>query len=464
MSVLSRLLRPRGRRALDAAGGGWRWAGHPVLGTTIPAPSSLVRHRAAYQARNDAHVVRAVHALVSNIVGTGLWPRSRHPDEAIRTRLAEAFAAWSERADAAGRLDWPALQTLLVRSMIESGEAFVRRVTGPDGRLRLQVLHPDQVDPSLSRDLDNGHRIRAGIELDPWGAPVAYHVLPQRPGDLAPLTWEPVRVPADSMIHLFEVLEPGQVRGLSWLAPVMLRLHELAQYEDAQLVRQKVAALFVGFLKDPQGDGAGFTGAQTGGLLETGLEPGTLKVLPPGYDVAFSTPAEIGENDTFIRGQLRAIAAGLGVTYEQLTGDLSGVNYSSIRAGLIEFRRRVDSLRWTLLVPRLCRPVWRWWLEDEVLAGTVPLAAYGQNPAPWLAADWHAPGWDWVDPVKDTQAEIMAVEAGFKARSQVIAERGEDPVRVDTLRRQDAERGSGLEAAPRPAAPAPGPSEEAPDA
>src|SRR5262249_25454059 len=145
-----------------------------------------------------------------------------------------------------------------------------------------------------------------------------------------------VRVEASAMAHLFAPLAPGQLRGISWLAPVLLRLHELDLYEDAQLVRQKGAALFAGFVVDPTG--SGFGGDTTApGVLQTGLEPGTLKVLPSGTDVRFSEPAAIGDAVPFLQLQLRSIAAGLGVPEYLLTGDLSQANYSSLRAALVEF-------------------------------------------------------------------------------------------------------------------------------
>src|SRR5262249_3180331 len=156
-----------------------------------------------------------------------------------------------------------------------------------------------------------------------------------------------IRVPADSMCHLFQPLAPGQVRGISWLAPVLLRLHELDLYEDAQLVRQKVAALFAGFLTDPTGAAGGFEGTQLGSVLTSGLEPGTLKILPPNVGIEFSKPPEIGaDSNEFMRLQLRSVAAGLGVPEYLLTGDLSQANYSSLRAALIEFRARLEQIQY----------------------------------------------------------------------------------------------------------------------
>ena len=120
--------------------------------------------------------------------------------------------------------------------------------------------------------------------------------------------------------------------------------------------------------------------------------------------------------------QLHAVAAGVGLTYELLTGDLSQVNYSSIRAGLIEFRRRMEALQWQLLVPGLCQPVW----QRFVLAAQ----AAGRLPEGEITADWTAPRFEAVDPLKDIQADVLAVRAGVMTLKEAIARQGYEPAQV----------------------------------
>jgi lambda family phage portal protein len=145
-------------------------------------------------------------------------------------------------------------------------------------------------------------------------------------------------------------------------------------------------------------------------------------VLLPGEDVKFSSPADVGASyETSMRVQLRSIAAGMGITYEQLTGDLTGVNYSSIRAGLLEFRRRCDQFQHQVMVFQTCRPIWRAWIEAAVLAGALPRA---EDPAPYNDVKWIPPGFAWVDPLKDIKAQIMAARAGCKSRAEVVSEQG----------------------------------------
>ena len=152
--------------------------------------------------------------------------------------------------------------------------------------------------------------------------------------------WETVRLPAEDRVHLFHPLAPGQLRGVTWLAPVLLRLHELDAFKDATLARQKVAALFAGFITSQNSDPVLANGPGVNGILETGMEPGAMIPLPPGSDIRFADTPDTKDFNPFAKHILRAIAAGIpGLTYEALTGDLTAVNYSSIRAGRLEAKR-----------------------------------------------------------------------------------------------------------------------------
>src|SRR5262249_14133060 len=151
-----------------------------------------------------------------------------------------------------------------------------------DGRLRVRLLDAEQIDGALHRELGGGARIVSGVEFDAAGRRVAYHAFRDRPGLPIVTGLDTVRLPAEDVAHLFNAITPGQVRGLSWYAPILLRLHELDQAHDAQLVRQKIAALLAGFIVDANGEAGGFVGERKESALEGGLEPGTLKVLDPG--------------------------------------------------------------------------------------------------------------------------------------------------------------------------------------
>lgn len=455
-------------RSFDAAGGGRRWDKAPSLvnlNSAILAASTVSARRAGYYCRNNPWVASAVSSLVGNIVGTGIKPRSQHPDPKVRDALHKLFDGWQRRADAGGLTDFYGLQALAVRQMIEGGEAFARFRSrlpsdGLDVPFQVELIDREQVP--TDRFSETGNRVRAGIEFDTIGRRVAFHVLPSRPGDpFAPLTPSPldtVRVPASEMMHLFQPVAAGQLRGISWLAPVLLRLHELDQFEDAALIKAKVAALFTGFITDPNGDAAGMADG-SGPIADMGMEPGTLIPLPPGADVRFSEPKTDTAFGEFSRNHLRAIAAGLGLPYEAMTGDYSSTNYSSARAALVEHRRRIEQLQHAVIVPQLCRPVWERFVRVAVLSGALPAADFETDPDAYLSVEWLPPAFEWVDPQKDVAAETAAIAAGLKSRTQALAERGYDAERIDAEIAADRAREQrlGLSFGTAPAAPAPKP-------
>jgi lambda family phage portal protein len=237
------------------------------------------------------------------------------------------------------------------------------------------------------------------------------------------------------VLHMYPLLRPGQMRGLPWLTSVLTRLYEIDQYEDAELVRKKVAALFAGFITKNAPDdnlvGENNSPSDANGTVDLQLEPGTLQALLPGESITFSDPKDQSNFTAFMAACLRAIAAGLGITYEQLTGDMTGVNYSSARVALLEFRRLCEQYQRQIMVFQFCQPFFNAWLDAAVISGALKLPGYAQNPRPYRNCDWHPPRWDWVSPKDDIAAERAAVEACFKSRSRVINEMGDDADQVD---------------------------------
>ena len=435
MGLIQRITGALWRRSgIEAGGGGRRWQGAAMLAS--PEQSTLAARGAAQQRAsalylNTPYANRIVEAWVAALIGKGWQARSQHPDAATRRALSDAFEDMAN----------PVLPAL-VRGLVRDGEAFIQIITEPDGNLRLKPVAADQVDPALTRDLGNAARIVAGIEYDAADRVTAYHVLPEAPGNPFAIYGAAIRIPAADMIHVFDALFPGQVRGLSWLAPVLLKLRDRDEASDALLMQMKTAALITGFVRDPEGGAAGFDDGAGAGQVNVSLEPGAMRILPPGADVTFSQPGPgLSQAVEFLRAQDREIAAGVGLTFESLTGDLGEANYSSARVGLLEFRRRAEMMQKNLIEGLFLRPLWRRWIDTRALAGAIP-----SDPA--TLADYHAvrfvaPGWQWVDPAKEVAAEVAAITAGLKSREEVVAGRGRDIDDLDEERARDAARSQG---------------------
>ena len=431
------------------------------INSLLSSGGDQLRARARQLCRENPYAANALEAFASAAVGAGIKPSPLNMDPETKKAVMSAFRWWTDEADADGMTDLYGMQALAARAMFEAGECFIRRrhrrpTDGLSVPLQLQLLEAEMLPLTHNESLPNGNVIRAGIEFNPIGKRVAYHFLRSHPGE-ASMNWrgmERTRVAASEVLHLYRPIRPGQIRGQPGITPGMVRLYLLDQYDDAELDRKRTAAMFAGFIKkaraedEPALNGQPEAGDDVGGAspIETSvaeLQPGTMQVLLEGEDVTFSQPADVGGSyEAFQFRSLCAISAAVGLPYHTVSGDLSKANYGSQRGGQVEQRRRMDQFQHMTLIFQMCRPIWEWWLEAAVLVGAVPI-----TPAQWIgqrnllsAAKHIPPSWPWVDPLKDRQAQALAEDRGWIARSDIIEAEGYDPEEVDARIKADRDR------------------------
>jgi lambda family phage portal protein len=413
---------------------GWDAPDNGINSINTPALRNL-RARSRAAVRNDPYAFNVIDKRVSNLIGTGITPRPRIEDDTLRNLLQELWDDWVDESDADDRTDFYGQQALVARTVETSGECFVRLrprslEEGLAVPLQLQALAPEFVPHDKYETTRDGNFIRAGIEFTPSGKRVAYWMYLAHPRDATSLNAgynQLVRVPATQVLHIFEPVEPGQLRGVPRLSPVLKRLRSLDNYDDAVLFRQEVANLFAGFISRPAPDsGQAPRDPVTGQLLTldhdgftpmVALEPGTMQELAPGEEVEFSKPPDAGNNyPDFMRQQLMAAAAGTGTPYEILTGDMREVNDRALRVVLNEFRRRLEQLQFGVYVHQLCRPVRAAWLDMAILSGAVELADYAQRRREYRKAIFAWCKTTSFDPQTQKQlAKRLAAELGFSA-------------------------------------------------
>ncbi|MCW5706101.1 MAG: phage portal protein [Shinella sp.] len=431
-----------GKRSYQAAGGGRRGQSMQTMHHqlhSIAAARGTLAARARYLAANNPLAASAVEAWVSALVGTGVKGQAKAPAP-LRNTLNVAFETWTDESDADGLTDFYGQQDLIIRRVVIDGEALAVFVQEGD-QIRLRVLEAEQLDASHTATLSNGNVVVQGVEHDAKGRRVAFHIFDRPAGMELGVARQRSRYPASEVLHVFRRIVPGQVRGVTWFAPVMVRLNDLDGWRDAEMMRQRVASLFVGFVIAPDGTAAPLDGDQQGTAVSGAMAPGTLTYLSePGQDIRFSDPAKIGqETIQFADITEREIAVGLGLPDYLLSGDLSDVNYSSIRAGMVEFRRRVEALQHSLLAFQFLRPVWRRWATLECISGRVEASTAEVLPVAWITPRQH-----WVDPSKDVIAEIDAINAGLMSRREAVAARGVDIEQLDAEIAADNQRAASL--------------------
>lgn len=398
------------------------------------ADARELRNRARSLVQNVPYANRGLQVLVSAAVGTGITPKASGRDAA---KLDELWNQWVSVADADGLFDFYGIEAAAYRAMEQDGEVLIRRrrrreADGLPVPLQIQVLEIDWLDSAKHGTAGDGGRIINGIEYDLLGKPRAYWLFGSHPGELTRGLTRLVSAPvtASDILHLYAPGRPGQGRGISRFAPVIARIRDLMLYEDAELARKNLETRLGVIIT---GDAEALSNAAADlapPAAETGGQYSDLGPLPSGgatYVSASSSvtavePKPAGGYAEYCKLNLHLIAAGIGVPYESMTGDMVEVNYSSARIRQTDFKRDTEQTQWLVLVPRMCAPIHRWFCEAARDAGLVR-----ENPG---IAEWSTPRWDYVNPKDDIGAEIDAIGAGLLTPSESLRRRGYDPEKV----------------------------------
>jgi len=407
----------------------------------IKSSFKSLRNRARQLCRDNDYARQALRSIQNNVIGHGIKHQSQvrmqrggRLDEAINGQIHEAWEKWmhKSRCDVSGLLGFHDMERLLCRSLAESGEVFVRMIRQPFGGSKvpfaLQVLEADYLIDDDIPQAAAGNTVRMGIEVDGYLRPQAYHFYANHPGDTyagnSRTNAKRVRVPANECIHLFLPERPGQTRGVTWFASALMRLHMLQGYEEAEVVRARASSALMGFISSPEGELMGDEIYEGDRVSE--FTPGVFKYLAPGESVTVpDLNAPDGQLEPFTRSMLRAVAAGVGVSFESISKNFSESNYSSSRLSLLEERDTYKVLQ-RFFIENFHQIVYENWLEMAVLSGALNLPAYETNPDRYRASRWIPRSWEWVDPQKEVNAYKDAVRCGFKTLGQVISEQGGD--------------------------------------
>lgn len=414
---------------------GWRADGRSMRAET-EASNATLRMRARKMVQDNPYAASALDKLNDYQVGTGLMPRSATGNKARDDAANRIWAEWAPKADWFRASDVYGLQSVANRARIESGEALLRWIPLSTAEMRrrgmriplaLHVMEPDYLDDSLSGRMIGGNLVDQGIEFDADDQRVAYWLFDRHPGDVGALyiaSANAERIDARQIIHVYRDLRVGQIRGVTEFASSMLRLRMLDDLEDAALEAARVQASLAAFVTTPadpaKGPLRGTTDSESGEKRLT-FRPGMIERLRPGESIAFNNPTGNAAVDAEAKRQLRAVAEGLGLTYDILTGDLTGANYSSLRAGRLVFKRRLESLQWNCLIPRMAQPMW-----DTVMATAQAMGYLPATDGAW-PVKWSPPRFEMLDPGAEMKALKEGVRDGFVTMPQAIGELGWDP-------------------------------------
>lgn len=399
--------------------------------------------------------------LVNNIIGPngiGVEPQPRRADGTIHDEYAkalrEAYRDWCLNPEVTHRHHFSKVQRMVARTWIRDGEQFSQRLMGPVPLLdhgtevpySLELMEADMV-PMDYHEIENG--IQQGIERNAWGRPTGYWVYKEFPNGVNWLrgTYAMKRIPADRMLHIASIDRIGQMRGVSSFASVLTRLEDIKDYEESERIAAKVAASLTAYIKKGNPDNYGnpeYGNADPAAPRQIGMAPGMIiDTLIPGEEIGMIDSNRPNPNlITFRSGQLRAVAAGLGTSYSSLARDYSGT-YSAQRQELVE-----QWIHYAVLtdefVGQFVQPVWQDFVKVANLSGVVPMpkdvVASTADDALFIGQSM-----PWIDPLKEAQAWLALVQAGFASEVEVMRRRGVNPrdvlAQIEKHRKDAEEKG-----------------------
>lgn len=411
--------------------------GSPTTDAVADLPA--LRERSRDEMRNSPVAAGALNGTVTGVVGTGLSAMPSVDHEALGI-TEDAAAAWnddtrrrfevwagSENSDAARVNDFYSNTGLAKRTWLESGDCFVitPRISraGRAPQLAIQIIEGDRVcNPGKAA---NTATLIEGIELNPdTSEPIAVHIARFHPGDIATggQSWTRVPIRGDldrrNVLHLFDVLRPGQVRGIPWIAPILEPLKQLGRWTENELNAAVTSSIFSVFAKmDAQafqdifdGDGESDQLIKDRSQWSGKLESGKVINLLPGEELgSVSSTRPNPEFDPFWMAIMRQIGMVLEIPVEVLTMHFQS-SYSAARGALLLVWRMYKTRR-DKLAKKFCQPLYELWLADEVADGRIAAPGFFADAlvrAAWSRCLWMGDGPGSIDPQKEA--------AGAKAR------------------------------------------------
>lgn len=399
-----------------------------------------LRARSRDMAKNNEYAIKFLRMVRNNVVGPEgfkLQCRAADPngdaDVQANKAIEAAFERWCRagNCEVTGRLSFADVCRLQIMALARDGEMLAGLVRGRgEFGFQLQLMDVARLATFENRAASGrNNAVINGVEVDQYRAPVAYHLWtgPAVPGDY---TRSLQRVPASELMHKFIPLEAEQTRGIPWMHAGMRRCNDLNGYREAAVIAARVGASKMGFFQTPDGQPPPPDDKDDDGNFLTQASPGEFGVIPQGYQFQpFNPDYPHQQFESFVKGTLRGISSAWGVAYNSLANDLEGVNFSSMRAGAIDERDEWLVIQ-NFFIGAWLMPIFEIWLESALLKDAIKLPNGSALPAVKLPKFtehlWQGRRWQWVDPLKDIEAAIVAINNGLTSPQRIAAQTGMD--------------------------------------
>ena len=395
-----------------------------------------IRSASRKAGEDDGYVVRFFSMCETHVVGPeGFYYQNKAKkngelDETANTLIEQHFKKWGKKGvcDVTGQYSWLDMQRLFIKTVAQDGAILVREVFGFPNEYgyALQLLETDHLDINYSRNDYNGNIIRHGVELDEWGRHIAYHILTSHPGEESYFYGNNryQRIPAEQIIYGFYPFRIGQKIGVPWAHAALVELIDLYNYREAEITSARVAASkMFAYVPDTDVEPAEDDDEEE---FQEEATPGSGLVVPYGYTIdTLDFKTDSSNAAGFTKTSLRGASSGFDVNYNSLANDLEGVNFSSIRHGVLEDRDNWKKKQ-AWMRETLCERIHSNWLTFALVSGKIgnyTILEFERLNVPFFQGR----RWEWVNPLQDEKANTEAINNRTKSPQQIIRERGQDP-------------------------------------
>lgn len=396
-----------------------------------------LRGRSRWLAENNGYYMRYVSLNVDNIAGPrGMRLEAKAArtdgkmDTAANDKIEQAWRKWSKKGICSRRssLSFIDMQRALVGAVVRDGEVFIRKWYGAANAFgfALEIIDAMRVPVEYNQILGPTTEIINGIKYED-GEVVSYFIAKRgMKTDYVGETYEEVQ--AQFIMHLYRPVWAEQKRGYPWLACGMQRIHMLDRYENAEIVASRVAAEKGGFFsRKPEVDGSfsGDDGDESGDEIQyMESEAGSFGILPEGYEFQqFDPQHPTSAFESLSNKLLKGIASAGNINYTSLANDLSEVNYSSARIGMLEVRDNWISAQ-TWFMEWFHEHVYTEWLSMAMASKALSLPYSGLEN--WQKVSFVPRAWAWVDPLKEATANEKNAQMCTTSLSDIAAQQGDE--------------------------------------
>lgn len=368
-------------------------------------------------------------------------------NQQVNKQLEDAFYAWAEDPKAfsrCGTLDISTFQRLVERTRSIDGDCFIRIHQTRDGMPQVEIIDSMRISTYENQILPSGNYISNGIEFDiDTNRPVAYWITRYNPIMYNYLLGERERVPAEEILHLFQQDYPTQQRGIPDVHAGTDKLKELEEFMIAAITSRKVAASAMAFITNPDSDEIELLKGDDVSYYEQDyLNPAAIVELQAGQDIKTVNPTQTTDGiSEFVDNQLMMIAMGLDITKQSLTSDTSNASFSAAKL-TDKLQQSTFKTRTNALVVSVLKPLYITWLKAAMINNSA-LSNLSFSDFNNLTHAQYVPTRQIsLDPYKDLQTEVLAIDSGLKSKAMVISEMGYDPaVVMEEIQKEKMENG-----------------------